>query len=127
MPPPPRERRAAQAVRAPARAALSAAPHLGTVRLAFAVRFLAVAGFGVGNRDAWRRLEPEDPEKAEALLDTPLAELGEKDWQSYHSNVHCSTDELAKIASKVKPDLLILYHQLFNGVSDTALLRVTKR
>jgi hypothetical protein len=62
--------------------ALSAAPHLGTVRLAFAVRFLAVAGFGVGNRDAWRRLEQEDPEKAGALLVTPLAELGEKDWQS---------------------------------------------
>ena len=46
----------------------------------------------------------------------------EKDWQSYHSNVHCSTDELAKIASNVKPDLLILYHQLFNGVCEADLL-----
>ena len=47
----------------------------------------------------------------------------EKNWQRYHSSVHCSTDELAKIASNVKPDLLILYHQLFNGASEADLLR----
>jgi len=48
------------------------------------------------------------------------------DWQNYHSNVHTSSDELAKIANQVKPDLLILYHQLFNGVTEEYLLSEIK-
>ena len=44
------------------------------------------------------------------------------EWQAYHSRVHTSSKELAEIASIVKPKLLILYHQLFNGVSDDELL-----
>jgi ribonuclease BN (tRNA processing enzyme) len=44
------------------------------------------------------------------------------DWQKYHSNVHTSSDELAEIANQVKPNLLILYHQLFHGVTDEYLL-----
>lgn len=44
------------------------------------------------------------------------------DWQKYHSAVHTSSVELAEIASIVKPGLLILYHQLFNGVSEEDLL-----
>lgn len=43
-------------------------------------------------------------------------------WQRYHSNVHTSSHELAAIASSVQPDLLILYHQLFHGVSEQELL-----
>lgn len=35
------------------------------------------------------------------------------EWIKYHSSVHTSTYELAKIANKVKPGLLVLYHQLF--------------
>ncbi len=35
------------------------------------------------------------------------------EWQKYHSNVHTSTYELGEIAAKVKPGLLVLYHQLF--------------
>lgn len=44
------------------------------------------------------------------------------DWQKYHSSVHTSSTELARIASIVKPGLLILYHQLFNGVTGEELL-----
>lgn len=44
------------------------------------------------------------------------------DWQRYHASAHTSTTELAEIASQVKPDLLILYHQLFHGVSGQVLL-----
>ncbi|OGQ99580.1 MAG: hydrolase [Deltaproteobacteria bacterium RIFOXYD12_FULL_57_12] len=44
-------------------------------------------------------------------------------WQSYHSRMHTSTIELAEIATKAKPGLLILYHQLFHGVSEEDLLR----
>jgi ribonuclease BN (tRNA processing enzyme) len=43
-------------------------------------------------------------------------------WQRYHSNVHTSSHELAAIASEVQPDLLILYHQLFHGVSEQEIL-----
>ncbi|HEX9746568.1 MAG TPA: MBL fold metallo-hydrolase [bacterium] len=44
------------------------------------------------------------------------------EWRDYHSRVHTSSSELAAIAKKVKPGLLILYHQLFNGVSEDNLI-----
>lgn len=34
-------------------------------------------------------------------------------WQKYHSTVHTSGYELGEIASKVQPQQLVLYHQLF--------------
>ena len=46
-----------------------------------------------------------------------------KEWQAYHSNVHTSSRELAEIATEAKPGILILYHQLFNGVTEAELLR----
>jgi ribonuclease BN (tRNA processing enzyme) len=46
----------------------------------------------------------------------------EPEWQAYHSEVHTSSQELARIASKAQPGLLVLYHQLFWGVSDEELL-----
>lgn len=45
------------------------------------------------------------------------------EWQKYHSNFHTSTKELAEIANKAKPKLLVLYHQLFWGVSDDDLVK----
>jgi ribonuclease BN (tRNA processing enzyme) len=44
------------------------------------------------------------------------------EWKKYHSNFHTSTHELAEIASRAKPGLLILYHQLFWGCSEEELL-----
>ena len=44
------------------------------------------------------------------------------DWQRYHASVHTSSKELAEIAFRVKPGLLILYHQLLWGVSEEDLL-----
>ena len=52
------------------------------IRLAFAVRFLAIAGFGLGNREAWQELAGNYPEWAKALLEVPLADLGDKEWRS---------------------------------------------
>jgi len=43
-------------------------------------------------------------------------------WQRYHSSVHTSSIELAEMVSKARPGLLVLYHQLFNGVSEQELL-----
>jgi len=44
------------------------------------------------------------------------------DWQRYHSQVHTSTRELARIAADAQPGLLVLYHQLFWGATDQDLL-----
>jgi ribonuclease BN (tRNA processing enzyme) len=43
-------------------------------------------------------------------------------WQQYHSSVHTSSIELARMASEARPGLLILYHQLLHGVSEQQLL-----
>lgn len=44
------------------------------------------------------------------------------DWQAYHAQFHTSTEELAQIADRVRPELLVLYHQLFMGVTDDELV-----
>jgi ribonuclease BN (tRNA processing enzyme) len=44
-------------------------------------------------------------------------------WRRYHAAVHTSSRQLADIASTVQPGLLILYHQLFHGVSEAQLLQ----
>lgn len=45
------------------------------------------------------------------------------EWQKYHSQFHTSSRELAELAIKAKPGLLILYHQLFWGTSEEDLLK----
>lgn len=47
-------------------------------------------------------------------------------WCRYHSHMHTSTRELAEIASKARPGLLILYHQLFWGASEEELVAEIK-
>ncbi len=44
------------------------------------------------------------------------------DWQRYHGNVHTSTRELAALARRVRPGLLVLVHQLCWGGSEEMLL-----
>jgi ribonuclease BN (tRNA processing enzyme) len=44
------------------------------------------------------------------------------EWQRYHSQFHTSSRELAEIATKARPGLLILYHQLFWGTPEEELL-----
>jgi ribonuclease BN (tRNA processing enzyme) len=53
-----------------------------------------------------------------AILGTLIPE-----WKRYHSNFHTSTRQLADLAQKAKPGLLVLYHQLFWGTSEEALLK----
>ena len=43
-------------------------------------------------------------------------------WQAYHAGSHTSTTQLADIANRVRPGLLILTHQLFWGTSEADLL-----
>jgi ribonuclease BN (tRNA processing enzyme) len=53
---------------------------------------------------------------AERFVTRPL------EWQRYHSRFHVSTVELAQIAKMARPKLLVLYHQLFWGTTDSALV-----
>ena len=44
------------------------------------------------------------------------------EWQRYHVGSHTSSNELAGIATRAKPKLLILYHQLLWGATKEQLL-----
>ena len=46
-----------------------------------------------------------------------------REWQIYHASFHTSSRELAEIAAKARPGLLVLYHQLFWGTSEEDLLK----
>ena len=48
-------------------------------------------------------------------------------WRKYHSKNHTSTYELAEIANKTKPKLLILYHILFWGATEDDLINEIKK
>jgi ribonuclease BN (tRNA processing enzyme) len=39
------------------------------------------------------------------------------EWQAYHAAVHTSSRQLAEIATRAEPKLLVLYHQLLWGAS----------
>jgi ribonuclease BN (tRNA processing enzyme) len=49
------------------------------------------------------------------------------EWQRYHSAYHTSSSELAAIATKARPRLLVLTHQLFWGTTDAALVAEVKK
>ena len=51
----------------------------------------------------------------------------EPEWQRYHSRMHTSSQELAQIASRARPGLLVLYHQLSWGASEEDLLAEIRR
>ncbi len=48
------------------------------------------------------------------------------EWQAYHSSHHTSARQLADIANKTKPGLLIAYHTLYWGLNDDDLLSEVK-
>ena len=45
------------------------------------------------------------------------------EWQDYHAHSHTSTAQLAAIAKRAHPKLLVLYHQLYWGTTDGDLIR----
>jgi ribonuclease BN (tRNA processing enzyme) len=49
------------------------------------------------------------------------------EWQRYHADAHTSTTELAALASRVKPRLLVLYHLRPWGTDDPGLVREVQR
>jgi len=49
------------------------------------------------------------------------------DWQAYHAKAHTSTEELAELAMRAAPKMLLLYHQLLGGLTDDELLAEMRR
>lgn len=45
------------------------------------------------------------------------------EWQAYHARYHTSTRELGAIASRARPGLLVLYHQLIWSSTEDELLK----
>lgn len=48
-------------------------------------------------------------------------------WQKYHSEFHASSRDLAELAAKAKPGLLILYHQLIWSSTEEELLNEIRK
>ena len=67
---------------------------------------------------------------ADVLIHEVYSEEGfakkEPKWQKYHAKNHTSTTELGRLASEVKPKLLILYHQLLWGSTHETLIKEVK-
>jgi ribonuclease BN (tRNA processing enzyme) len=66
----------------------------------------------------------ENCDGCDVLLHEVYTQLGydesKEDWRKYITNFHTSTKELAELATKAKPKLLVLYHQMFfGGAKDT--------
>ncbi len=47
-------------------------------------------------------------------------------WQAYYHQYHTSTYELGDLATRAKPKLLLLVHQLYSGGTDADLVRQVK-
>jgi ribonuclease BN (tRNA processing enzyme) len=66
----------------------------------------------------------------DVLLHEVYAEAGfaniPPEWQAYHAAVHTSSSQLAELATRARPKLLVVYHQLLWGVSYEELLAEVK-
>jgi ribonuclease BN (tRNA processing enzyme) len=49
------------------------------------------------------------------------------EWQRYHADAHTSTEQLAGLATRARPKLLVLYHQLLWGATDEDLVREVRQ
>jgi len=55
------------------------------------------------------------------------APLAVPNWLEYRSKYHTTTTQVAEIANKTQPKLLILYHRGVGGVSDAQYLAEVQR
>jgi ribonuclease BN (tRNA processing enzyme) len=66
----------------------------------------------------------ENCDGCDVLLHEVYTQVGydesKEDWRTYITNFHTSSKQLAGLATKAKPKLLVLYHQMFfGGAKDT--------
>jgi ribonuclease BN (tRNA processing enzyme) len=66
-------------------------------------------------------------QRCDVLIHEVYSEAGlakrEPEWQTYHSRYHTSSRQLAAIAARAQPKLLVLYHQLIWSSTEGELLK----
>ncbi len=55
------------------------------------------------------------------------SEMDSPQWQAYFKAFHTSTAELSDLATRAKPKLLVLYHQMFHGVTEAQMLQEVRQ
>ena len=78
----------------------------------------------------WRRPTPivaYGPRGLRALTESQVfSERGlaqrTDEWQRYHRAAHTSPTQVAEVATRAAPGLLVLYHQLYFGATDDELI-----
>jgi len=103
------------------------AVHHGDWESAFAFRFETADRIVVISGDATKSdAIVEACSGCDVLVHEVYSQVGferrEPEWQRYHADSHTSSVELADIASRARPTLLVLYHQLHWGESDEDLV-----
>jgi len=103
-----------------------AVPH-GTWKYAFGYRFetpdrvIVISGDTIPSEELVRQAEGCDILVHEVYSDVTYQTRPEV-WQRYHAQFHTSTVELAELAERIRPKLLVLTHQLFWGQTEAGLL-----
>jgi ribonuclease BN (tRNA processing enzyme) len=102
--------------------------HHGSWREAFGYRFETVDRAIVISGDCTEsETVIENCNGCDVLIHEVYSEAGlarrPPEWQKYHKNFHTSSRSLGEIATKARPGLLILYHQLLWGTSEEDLIK----
>lgn len=78
---------------------------------------IVISGDTVPSENLVRHAEGCDVLVHEVYSSQGIKRRDEK-WYKYHTNVHTSSIDLGKIAAKVNPKKLVLYHQLFMNLPE---------
>lgn len=104
----------------------------GTWKNAFGFRFttpdrvIVISGDAAPDANIAKYAAGADILIHEVYSDSGFARLDEF-WQKYHSTNHTAASELAAIAGRAKPKLLVLYHVLFWGSSEETILEEVRQ
>jgi ribonuclease BN (tRNA processing enzyme) len=104
-----------------------AVPH-GAWPEAFGYRFQTPDRTIVISGDTGPKSHIEDQcQRCDVLVHEVYSEAGfakrPPEWQAYHARYHTSTRELGAIASRARPGLLVLYHQLIWSSTEDEMLK----
>jgi ribonuclease BN (tRNA processing enzyme) len=102
-------------------------PH-GAWRQAFGYRFQTADRTIVISGDTGHDAHIEDQcQRCDVLVHEVYSEAGfakrPAEWQAYHSKYHTSSRQLGAIASRARPGLLVLYHQLIWSSTEAELVK----
>jgi ribonuclease Z len=106
-------------------------PH-GDIRPAYgfaittADRSIVISGDTAFSESVAERARGADVLFHEVISGDRLAEMSEF-WQHYHGTSHTTTHELAELASRARPGLLVLYHVLFAGATPEEIVSEVSR